>query len=127
VNLTAVFLVTRAALPLLLRAETPTIVAMSSVAGRQAYANCSAYCASKHGLEGLLAVMRAELRARNVRVLSVAAGATSTPFWDAQPGEWDRTRMMAPGEIAGLVVAAMHAPPSAAVEEILVRPSRGDL
>src|SRR5262249_4686458 len=83
VNLTAVFTVTREALDLLAAGTSPVIVVMNSVAGRRAYRGCAAYCASKFGLEGLVGVMREEFRERGIRVLSVFAGATVTPFWDA--------------------------------------------
>ena len=126
-NLTAVFALTRAALPLLRGGKNPLVVGIVSVAGIRAFPNCAAYCASKFGLRGLLAVMREELRKDGIRVTSILPGATDTPFWDHISGEWDRSRMIKPSEIARLVVAAAEAPPEAALEEIVVAPSGGDL
>ena len=53
--LTGAYLMTRAALPLLLDAGTGAIVNVSSIAGKGAEANRTAYCAAKWGLRGLLA------------------------------------------------------------------------
>lgn len=127
VNLTAVFTVTRLALPLLAAGRAPVVAALNSVAARRAFPGCAAYGASKAGLQGLLGVMREELRGRGIRVLSVFAGATATPFWDAQAGSWDRSRMMSVADIARIVVDAVELPASVAVEEVMVRPAGGDL
>jgi 3-oxoacyl-[acyl-carrier protein] reductase len=48
-----------------------SIINVSSMIGRGAYANLAAYAASKWGLEGLTATLAAETRSHNVRVNSV--------------------------------------------------------
>jgi len=52
VNLRAPFLLSKAAFPHMREAGSGTIVNISSVAGKQGWANASAYCASKFGLTG---------------------------------------------------------------------------
>ena len=71
-----------AALPELERSGG-TIVATGSVAGRQPQPLMAAYSAAKHGLRGLLASLRIELRAAGspVRVAMVHPGPVDTPFW----------------------------------------------
>ncbi len=59
------------------------IVNVSSVAGLYGYPGLSAYCASKHAVEGASAVLREELRKFNVKVVTV------------QPGDFSRaTRLL---------------------------------
>ncbi len=55
-----------------------TIINVSSIAGRKPFANHAAYCASKYGVTGLTEVLRGELSAYNVRVLSICPGAVDT-------------------------------------------------
>lgn len=134
-NLTSAFLVTQAVLPLLRRGRDPMALYVASVAARKGFAGFAAYGAAKTGLAGFAAALREELRADGartdirggVRVGIILPGATDTALWDAQPGSWDRARMMPPEAVARAVADAAGAPAAAAVEEILLRPAGGDL
>lgn len=125
-NLKGAYLVTRAALPHLV-ARRGQVVNMISMAGRHAYRQNGAYCASKWGLLGFTNVLREELRGAGVRVTAVLPGATDTPIWDRVPGDWDRTRMLRPETIAGCVVEACCMPPEASVDELVLAPAAGKL
>jgi len=78
VNLRGPFLVTQAALPLMMRQKSGSIINLSSMIGRGAYANFGAYAASKWGIEGLTQGLAAELRSYNIRVNSVDPGYVAT-------------------------------------------------
>jgi 3-oxoacyl-[acyl-carrier protein] reductase len=52
-NLKGAFLVTRAALPHMIRRKSGTIVNVNSGAGKTGFSDLSSYCASKFGLAGL--------------------------------------------------------------------------
>jgi 3-oxoacyl-[acyl-carrier protein] reductase len=78
VNLRGPFLVTRAVLPLMTRQKSGSIINVSSSIGRGAYANFTAYAASKWGLEGFTQTVAAELSGRNIRVNSVEPGYVAT-------------------------------------------------
>jgi NAD(P)-dependent dehydrogenase (short-subunit alcohol dehydrogenase family) len=78
VNLRGPFLVTRAVLPLMTKQKSGSIINVSSMIGRGAYANFSAYAASKWGLEGFTATLAAETRSSNIRVNSVDPGYVAT-------------------------------------------------
>lgn len=78
VNLRGTFLVTRAVLPVMKRRNEGSIINVSSMIGRQGYANFAAYAASKWGVEGLTQTLAAELRNENIRVNSVDPGYVST-------------------------------------------------
>lgn len=55
-----------------------TIINLSSIAGLKPFGNHAAYCATKYGVTGLTEVVRGELSAHNVRVLSICPGAVGT-------------------------------------------------
>jgi NAD(P)-dependent dehydrogenase (short-subunit alcohol dehydrogenase family) len=78
VNLRGTFLVTRAMLPMMMRQKSGSIINVSSMIGRSAYANFAAYAASKWGIEGLTQTLAAEVRSYNVRVNSVDPGYVAT-------------------------------------------------
>ncbi len=78
VNLRGPFLVTRAALPLMMTQRSGSIINVSSSIGRGAYANFIAYATSKWGLEGFTQTLAAEARSYNIRVNSVEPGYVAT-------------------------------------------------
>jgi 3-oxoacyl-[acyl-carrier protein] reductase len=78
VNLRGPFLVTRAALPIMIRQKSGSIINVSSMIGRGAYPNFSAYATSKWGLEGFTQTLAAETRSSNIRVNSVEPGYVAT-------------------------------------------------
>ena len=66
--MTGVYEMTCAALPLMLDDGSGHIVNVSSIAGKGAEANRTAYCAAKWGLQGFSLALRAELTGTEVRV-----------------------------------------------------------
>jgi NADP-dependent 3-hydroxy acid dehydrogenase YdfG len=124
-NLRSAFLVTRAFLPGLLRWKRGDIFFMSSIAGRGAYPNGAAYCAAKFGVSGLAQVLRAETKGTGVRVCCVYPGATWTPSW-AGSG-FKAERMMPAADVARAFVDVYRLSRRSVVEEIVLRPERGDL
>jgi len=125
VGLTAPFLLTQRLLPHLPRGGA--VVHVSSVAVRSPFPGWAAYAAAKHGLEGLSAVMREELRERGVRVINVYPAATDTGIWDAVPGDFPRERMLAPAETAEAVAYALSRPAGVLVDTIHVGGIGGNL
>ena len=79
-NLTGPFLCVRAAVPHLRARGGGAIVAISSGAGKQGYANLAAYSASKFGLHGFLESVAAELGPQGVKVTAVVPGSVLTGF-----------------------------------------------
>jgi NAD(P)-dependent dehydrogenase (short-subunit alcohol dehydrogenase family) len=78
VNLRGLFLVTKAVLPGMIRQKSGSVINLSSMIGRGAYANFTAYATSKWGLEGFTQTVAAEVRSYNIRVNSVAPGYVAT-------------------------------------------------
>ena len=78
VNLRGPFLITQAVLPIMIKQKAGSIINVSSMIGRGAYANFIAYATSKWGLEGFTQTLAAEARSSNIRVNSVEPGYVAT-------------------------------------------------
>ena len=126
-NLTGTFLCTRAALPLLKRKRGGHILNVISVAGREAYENCSAYCASKFGALGLSRVLAEELRPFGIRVTAILPGPVRTKMIQKLGLRVPKGRILEPEDVARTVVEALTQPQRASLEEIVLRPARGSL
>ncbi len=126
-NLTGAFLLIRALLPAMKARGRGWIIPILSLAARRGFPGWSAYCASKWGLRGLVAALREELRETGVRITALYPGATDTPIWDRLPGEWNRTAMVPPREVARALGYVLDADPSTLVEEVHLGPAGGAL
>ncbi|MGC2322542.1 MAG: SDR family oxidoreductase [Terriglobales bacterium] len=125
INLTGLFLTTRAALPLMKRGAS--IVNNLSVSAKDVFPGMAAYNASKHGAAGFTNTLREELRGKGIRVIGLYPGATDTAIWEQFWPKAPRRRMMRPETIARAVVFALSLPPEATVEELVIAPTAGPL
>lgn len=124
-NLRSVFLVSKAFVPGMVKRRRGDIFNMSSIAGRQAYPDGTAYCAAKYGVTGLSAVMRAELKDKGIRVCCIHPGATWTPSWS---GSGVKEQRIMPAEDVARAILEIHRLSSrTVVEEIVLRPLLGDI
>lgn len=126
-NLTGVALLVGALLGGMKRQGSGWIFPILSAAARRGFPGWSAYCASKHGLAGLVAALREELTGTGVRITAIYPGATATPLWNDLPGTWDRARMVPATEVARAVETALDTDPAALMEEIHLGPAGGAL
>jgi len=126
-NLTALFLCTHAALPLLRRSRSAHLVNILSVSSIHAYANCSAYTASKFGALGLTRVLREELRPLKIRVTGILPGSTNTRLTNQFGFPVCRIDLIQPSDVAEAVFSALNQPPRTTVEEVLLMPSQGSV
>lgn len=124
-DLTGMFVVTQAALPLLRRGGA--IVNNLSIAATRVFAGQSAYCAAKHGALGFTRTLREELRPRGIRVIALMPGATDTEIWNQFWPDAPRARMLRPQTVAQAVLDALLLPPESTVEEITLLPTAGAL
>lgn len=127
-NLTSVFLVSQAAIPLLRESGGGAIVNVSSIAGRTGFAKVAHYCAAKAGVIGFSSSLALELADSGIRVNVVCPGIVRTDLWEylldefTRPGEtrdecWQRMvdgipqkRAQTPEDIAEAVVFLAESP-----------------
>lgn len=127
VNLAGTFHLLRAFLPGMKKRRRGWIFPLLSAAARRGFPGWSGYCATKWGLDGLIAALREELAGSGIRISALFPGATDTPIWDGMPGDWNRASMVPPSEVARAVAWALDAPESTLLEEIHLGPAGGAL
>ena len=123
-NLTAVFRLTRAALPHLAR-QGGHVFMVSSLAGQNPIAGMAAYCASKAALDHFSACLMLEVRQQGVKVTTLAPGSVETGFGrDAgfahKPGSWKLT----PDDMAGTLIDLLRQRDDAHLSRVEMRPLR---
>ena len=99
VNLTGVFLLTRAVLPGMRARARGRILAIASIAGHLGTPEGSAYNASKWGLIGFAKSLAEELRGSGVQVMTVSPGGVDTRMLAQTPFP----PAMTPGDVARVV------------------------
>ncbi len=121
-NLKSVFLVSRAAVPSMIKKGAGDIINISSLAGRNTFAGGGLYCASKWGVQGLSGCMAEDLRAYGIRVSVICPGSVATEF--SGHALKDAGRALQPEDVAHAVEAVVTQRPGSFMSEIQVRPLR---
>ena len=122
-NLTGVYHACHAALPHLKKRGGGYIVNISSLAGKNPFADGAAYCASKSGLNAFSEALMQEVRYDNIRVSYVMPGSVATAFssGDENKGaDWK----IAPEEVAEVVVNLLRHNPRSLPSRVELRPSK---
>lgn len=83
-NLKGLLYVSRAVSPGMVQRKAGHIINISSIAGKEVYANGNVYCASKFGVDAASYGMRLDLNPHNVRVTTVNPGLVNTEFSDVR-------------------------------------------
>ena len=126
VNLRGAFIMSKAFIPSMKKIKRGNIIFINSVAGRHGYPFSAGYVASKFGLRGLAESLRNELRKDNIKVTSIYPGAVDSNFWKNVNTDFPRNEMMISEEIAETVLFAIQKPGIGALEDIIIRRTKGD-
>ncbi len=121
-NLKAVFLVSQAVVPGMIRLRAGHIINISSLAGLNTFAGGSFYCASKWGLQGLTGCMAEDLRGYGIRVSSICPGTVDTEF-SPHAGK-DPGKMLKPEDVAHAVGMLVTQAPQSFISEVHLRPTQ---
>ena len=135
-NLTSVFQVCRAVLPLLRRSAEAAdaqgqagglIINVSSHAARNAFPDWGAYCTSKAALQSFSRCLAEEERAHGVRVCTLTLGSVNTPLWDSETvgSSFDRRAMLPADQAAQALLVLAQQPPTQVVEDLTLMPAAG--
>lgn len=127
INLRGSFLCIKSVLPQMLRNRKGHIINILSVAVQTTFEDSSLYAASKAGLLAMSDGLRLEVRGYNIKVTNIMPGAVDTPMWDSKTRQRKRNRMMSPEDIATVVFDVVNKPSKMQIEEIVLRPQKGDL
>ena len=104
------------------------IVNLSSVAGKQTYANGAVYCASKKAVEAISEGMRLDLTQHGIKVTNIAPGAVETEFSLVRfKGDEMRASKVYKGfdpllaqDIADAIVYAVNAPARVTIADLTI-------
>jgi len=121
-NLKAVFLLTQAVAPGMISRRTGHIINIASLAGKNAFAGGSIYCASKWGLLGLSACAAEDLRPYGIRVSAICPGTVATDF--SPHSNKDTGKMLKPEDIAHVVGMILTEAPQSFISEVSLRPTQ---
>ncbi|MDX1942011.1 MAG: SDR family NAD(P)-dependent oxidoreductase [Saprospiraceae bacterium] len=125
INLYAAYHLTRTIAPMMVERGKGHIFNLCSVASLKAYADSGSYTITKYAMLGFTRCLRLELQNKGVKVTAILPGSTNTASWEGSniPSE----RLINPKEVAQAIWNAWNTGPTVCLEEILLRPMKGDL
>jgi 3-oxoacyl-[acyl-carrier protein] reductase len=123
-NLSGAFYCLRAAAAAMKTQGAGWIFNIGSLAGKSAMPGGAAYNASKFGLIGMSEAAMLDLRQFGVRVAAILPGSVDTSFGNPGRPGGDRAWMLAPEDIAAMVLHLLSYPDRALPSLIEMRPTR---
>ena len=128
-NLTSVFQVCQAVLPMLRERGQGLVINVSSHAARNAFPDWGAYCTSKAALNAFSRCLAAEERSHGIRVSTITLGAVNTPLWDSESvdSSFDRHAMLDANRAAEALLYIAQQPATQVVEDLTLMPAAGVL
>ncbi|MBE9167007.1 SDR family oxidoreductase [Pleurocapsales cyanobacterium LEGE 06147] len=124
VNLTGPFLMSKAVFSSMRERGGGYIINVASTAAKRAWANASAYHASKWGLLGFSHALHVEGRPHNIKVTALVAGGMRTPFLLERFPELDLTTLQDPKNVAQTVLYLLMQPTETVIPEMMVLPMK---
>jgi NAD(P)-dependent dehydrogenase (short-subunit alcohol dehydrogenase family) len=124
VNLRGPFLMAGKAFAVMRRQGAGHVVNIVSTAAKRAWANASAYHASKWGLLGLSHALHVEGRPHGIKVTAVIAGGMRTPFLLDRFPDLDPGLLQDPRNVAETVRFVLTQPVETVIPEVTVLPMR---
>ena len=127
INLRGSFLCMKSVLPQMIKLKKGHIINILSVSANTALDDSSIYAASKAGLLAMSNCLRSEVRRYNIKISNILPGAVETPMWDSRTRQRYKSRMMSPSDIASIVLMMFEQPKKVLIEDLIVRPIKGDI
>jgi NAD(P)-dependent dehydrogenase (short-subunit alcohol dehydrogenase family) len=124
VNLRAPFILSKQVFPLMKQQGSGHIINVASTAAKRAWANASAYHASKWGLMGFSHALHVEGRPHGVKVTAIVAGGMRTPFLLDRFPDLDPNVLQDPRNVADTIRYVLLQPAETVIPEVTVIPMR---
>ncbi len=129
-NVKGLLYVSRIIIPRMVERKKGHIINLSSVAGKQTYANGAVYCASKKAVEAISEGMRLDLTEHGIKITNIAPGAVETEFSVVRfKGDKEKSERVYEGyepllaeDIADLIFYAVNAPERVTIADVLIYP-----
>ena len=126
VNLRGPFIMAKTAMQIMRRNHSGHIFNIASTAATRAWANASAYHASKWGLVGFSRGLGVEGRQDGIRVTTIIPGGMRTHFFDRFVEQGipmpEEQNLQDPANVAQAIVFAAQVPPDSAIQEVIITP-----
>ncbi len=124
VNLRGAFLCSREVIPSMMERETGDIINIASLAGRNAFTGGAGYVATKWALIGFSRCLMLEVRASNIRVITICPGSVDTGFGDhSAQSVKSKGAIPSADDIATVVIDTLKMPRNVMVSEVDIRPT----
>ncbi|MCD6068416.1 MAG: short-chain dehydrogenase/reductase [Bacteroidetes bacterium] len=130
-NVKGLLYVTRTIAPGMVERKKGHIINISSIAGKEVYANGNVYCASKHAVDALNKGMRIDMLQHGIRVTSINPGMIETEFSVVRfHGDEDKAKKVYQGltplsaeDIAETIYWTTSRPAHVNINEIIIMPT----
>lgn len=122
VNLRAPFILSKLVLPVMKQQGRGHIVNIASTASKRAWANASAYHASKWGLLGFSHALHVEARPHKIKVTAIVAGGMQTPFILDRFPDTPLDKLQDPQNVAETIRFILTQPDETVIPEVTVLP-----
>ncbi|RXK52475.1 SDR family NAD(P)-dependent oxidoreductase [Aquirufa rosea] len=130
-NVNGLLYVSKMVIPEMIRRQMGHIINLSSIAGKQTYANGNVYCASKAAVEALSQGMRIDLNTFNIKVSNIAPGAVNTEFSSVRfKGDMERANSVYQGftplvaeDVADLIAYIVSCPSHVNIADVTILPT----
>jgi NADP-dependent 3-hydroxy acid dehydrogenase YdfG len=129
-NVQGLLYVSKLVMPYMVKRKTGHIINLSSVAGKQTYANGAVYCASKKAVEAISEGMRLDLTKHGIKVTNIAPGAVETEFSEVRfKNDTERAAKVYEGydaltaeDIADAILYAVTVPDRVCIADMTIYP-----
>lgn len=131
-NIKGILNISKLAIPRMIERKCGHIINLSSIAGKEVYANGNVYCATKHAVDALTKGMRIDLLPHNIKVSSIAPGMVETEFsivryhGDKQKADdvYNGLTPLYADDVAEAILFIITRPPHVNINDMLIMPTR---
>jgi NADP-dependent 3-hydroxy acid dehydrogenase YdfG len=130
-NIKGLLYISKLIIPFMIERKKGQIINISSIAGKEVYANGNVYCATKHAVEAITKGMRIDLLKYGIKVSSVSPGMVETEFSIVRyHGDKSKAAEVYKGlpplfaeDIADTIEFIVTRPPHVNINDILIMPT----